>query len=133
MPHQVFVEDWCKSYEEEHGRKYKFEGGRDGKAVKALLATGETGENLLVFARAAWKYPGGYWCKHAATINGFENKFNDILAELEYGKANDKSSRTNGKSDQRARAEYNGAGLPARRAELLRQLQVAGIPGGNDP
>lgn len=123
-PHRVFSNLWVSGYKHALGRKYKFEGARDGKAIKTLLTTGATPEELIEIAKSAWSRIGGFWCKHAATIHGFETQFNNIVTEI-YNEL--KPASTNGKSDQRSRAEYDGAGLPTRRAELTRLLYDAGF------
>ena len=75
---------WTKHYPLHHSSEpYAFQGAKDGAAVKALLTTTKkTPEDLIRVAVAAWKHPAGFNCKMAASICGFNSKFNDIRNEL---------------------------------------------------
>lgn len=125
---KVFTELWCIEYEKILKRKYKNGGVKDAQAVKRLLASGATPEQLVEIAKSAWAHRDLFNCKQSVTIAGFDSRFNNILEEIE----NAVSQRTNGKpqSDQTRRAEYNGAGLRERQNEVLRLLEVA--RGGNN-
>lgn len=82
--HATLIDLWTKAYPEHHGgESYAFQGGKDGAAVKSLLSTSQKSpDDLMRIAVAAWKNPGGFNCKMAASICGFNSKFNDIRNEL---------------------------------------------------
>lgn len=79
--HQQFVAAWVAAYKTAKSFEYRFNGQKDGAAVKRLLATNIPVPDLLAVANKAWRTEG-YWCKHAATIVGFDAKLNEIRAEL---------------------------------------------------
>ncbi len=78
---------WGDAYPEHHaGCEYVFQGAKDGQAVKALLQTSKlTPGELMETAKAAWGKPTGFQCKMAASICGFNSKFNEIRHELKNG------------------------------------------------
>lgn len=78
--HQRFIDLWCQQYRKKMGMPYRFDGAKDGSAVKALLAI-ETPEELVRVAEMAWSHPTGFNCKLACTIAGFNGRFNEIAAE----------------------------------------------------
>lgn len=80
--HKQFIDLWCTAYEAKFGSKYAFMGGKDGEAVKRLLAFGFEVEHLIRIAKAAWEHPTSFFCKMAGSITGFMAKLNDIRAEL---------------------------------------------------
>jgi hypothetical protein len=80
--HQVFIERWCDDYLKIRGEKYLVTGGKDGQAVKRLLAVEPDIDLLMKIARGAWKHPDLFHCKNSFSICGFVSRFNDIRAEL---------------------------------------------------
>lgn len=77
-----FIDGWHNAFLERFKEKYKVQGVKDAVAVKRLLATGSTVDDLLDLAWEAWKHPDKFNCKQAATILGLEQRFNDIRIEL---------------------------------------------------
>lgn len=82
--HAEFIALWTDAYPKHHsGNAYAMNGARDGKAVKELLkATKESIEDLIGIAVRAWKNRDKFHCKNAATLHGFQNKFNEIRDEV---------------------------------------------------
>ena len=87
--HQQLIAGWGEAFQAHFGFAYAFAGGRDAKAVKALLATGIPQADLLRIAKSAWvrsgKPPKSFNCEQAATLAGFQNYLNQIRAELKNG------------------------------------------------
>jgi hypothetical protein len=82
-PHHEFIRLWSEGYSVRFRCDYKFQEGKDGAAVKALLNDGaETPESLMATVRKAWANPTGFHCKRATSIPGFRSAFNDIRGEL---------------------------------------------------
>lgn len=79
---------WCAAYQEKYGRKYKFCGAKDGKAADRLLKLDVPVADLIKIAVEAWEHPELFNCQHAASLNGFDARYNEIRTELE----NEKSS-----------------------------------------
>ena len=80
--HAEFIAAWVKSYPEHHsGAAYVVQGGKDGSAVKKLVAN-LTVEKLMRIAVAAWQNSDEFNCKQAASIAGFASRINEIRAEL---------------------------------------------------
>ncbi len=89
-PHQEFMRRWSEEFQMVNGFKYTFDGGRDGKAAKALLAQGKTVDGLIEIAVQAWtkaKSGGGrcWACSQAASMSGFQQRLNAIQLELKQG------------------------------------------------
>lgn len=89
-PHQEFMRRWDEEFFKVNGFKYTFDGGRDGKSVKALLAQGKTVSGMIEIAVAAWTKSksgqGRCWaCAQAATLAGFHQRLNAIQLELRQG------------------------------------------------
>lgn len=82
ITHNQFIEKWVIAYENQQGISYKFNGGKDGKAVTSLLALKLTAEQLIEIAVEAWKRPLDFNCRQAVSIAGFSSRFNEIRAEL---------------------------------------------------
>lgn len=83
--HGNFITRWCESFKKHHnGRDYIFNGGRDGKAVQRLLATGKSTDELIKIAVAAWAKPGIWECDKAVDIHGFAANINAIIEKVEY-------------------------------------------------
>lgn len=81
--HREFTKLWCEEYEQTFGRPYKHGGAKDGAAIKRLLASsGRSPEELLAVARLAWRFPKLFNCKQAASLTGFDSRFNEIVAEV---------------------------------------------------
>lgn len=85
--HQAFIQGWVDNFRAAHGFDYSFDGGRDGKAVKALLGMGILRLDLLEIAKQAWErnkvHPReNFYCRQSITIAGFKTCFNQIRSEL---------------------------------------------------
>jgi hypothetical protein len=85
-PHQEFIDRWCKAYEARFGSPYVVQGGKDGIAVKKLLASGIDIESAISNAKRAWDLPQSskFWnCNtQAATLAGFHGAYSKIVVEL---------------------------------------------------
>lgn len=57
--HKKAIELWCEAYKKKFGVPYVFDGGKDGRAVKELLQTGITPQDLVSLAEKAWSYSTG--------------------------------------------------------------------------
>ncbi len=79
---RALTNGWVKMWEAQHGMAYKFEGAKDGRAADRLLALGLLPADILSVAQQAWEHPDWFNCKQAATLAGFECRFNDIRLEL---------------------------------------------------
>lgn len=115
--HAEFIEKWSADYEETFKEKYAFQGGKDAKAVKALLAaSGKTPDELMKMAKAAWANGSLFYCKSAASICGFNSKFNEIRSELNqkrngtHRSGNTESGRGLGTCNEGKSAQYEGYG-----------------------
>ena len=94
--HTLFIKLWTESYATELGTVYAFQSGKDGKAVKTLLEqTKKTPEELVEIAKCAWRKTDGFWSKMAASITGFNSKFNEISAEVRKSKPQTESKYAN--------------------------------------
>lgn len=87
LEHKLFFELWDEAFQMQFGRSYVFAGGKDGMALKRLLAASKMGaSDLLKTATRAWSRIGKgkqWWnCEKAVSITGFCSRFNEILAEL---------------------------------------------------
>ena len=80
--HSAFIKGWTDNFKAQWGFDYTFDGGRDGKAVKTLLATKILRSDLLEIAKKAWNHQHTFSCKQASTIHGFCNNLNPIRTEL---------------------------------------------------
>lgn len=82
--HTEFIKLWTDEYPATHGGdKYKFNGAKDGNAVKALLISSEmTPEDLMKVAREAWKHLDWFHCAKATDLAQFNSNFNVIRNEL---------------------------------------------------
>lgn len=84
-PHQEAIDLWCVAYEKKFGRKYTFLPA-DARAVKTLLNAGQTPQQILELATAAWNAPvnGRFWnCSNMShSLFKFAGRINDIQAEL---------------------------------------------------
>lgn len=77
--HQAFIVGWQHNYKVRWSVDYFFKGGRDGKAVKELLALGITRIDLLEIAKKAWDAnPPTFETKQAQTIHGFREYINQL-------------------------------------------------------
>lgn len=80
--HAEFIQEWELAYKEHFGENYAFQSGKDAAAVKQLLTSSKKSPSeLLRIAKAAWNHRG-FFSKGAASISGFNSKFNDIRNEL---------------------------------------------------
>ena len=81
--HAVFVKQWSDEYKRINGVDYVFNGGRDGKAVKKLLSTGNSASALIREATAAWvRFKSPFLRQRASTVHGFADALNEIRCEL---------------------------------------------------
>ena len=92
--HSAFIKGWTDNFKAHFGFEYVFDGGRDGKAVKALLSTKILRFELLEIAKQAWKHQHTFACKQASTIHGFCNNLNPIRTELKNGNQNTSGNRS---------------------------------------
>lgn len=69
---KAFVELWSQSYEAHIGAPYPFNGGRDGKAAKALTSNCRTATELVELAAWCWGNLTGYVQQQCLTIHGFQ-------------------------------------------------------------
>lgn len=76
------TDEWCAAYEFVKGRKYVFDGAKDGKAADKLLATGLPVGEIVALAAKAWK-TDAFNCRQAATLAGFACRYNYIRDEVE--------------------------------------------------
>jgi hypothetical protein len=88
--HHAFIAAWAEAFHASHGSKYVFKGGRDGKAVKALLTSEPSAEALMKIVVAAWTRgrdcPKDWACKNkTSTIYDFYEYINQIQSELKNG------------------------------------------------
>lgn len=81
-PKRELTDGWCAKWQAHHGMPYKFEGAKDGRAADRLLALALSPADILAIAEQAWRHPDWFNCKQAATLAGFECRFNDIRLEL---------------------------------------------------
>lgn len=82
-PHAEFVRLWHEAYPLVFARKYAFQHGKDGAAVKRLVeSTGMTPAELILQAKYAWGRMNQFNCKFAASISGFSSRYNEIMAEI---------------------------------------------------
>jgi hypothetical protein len=88
--HREFTDRWTSKFHDTFGFGYRFQGSKDGKAVKALIESGELVESLLSTARAAWvrskQMPKSFACCQSVTIHGFNEYLNQIRADLSAAK-----------------------------------------------
>jgi hypothetical protein len=99
--HHEFIRRWTDRFQAVHGRPYVFQGGKDGKAVKTLLASsGLKPDELMAIAEKAWGSTGRdfFHCQAAVTISGFASRINEIQDELSGRKLR---SQNNGKTNAR--------------------------------
>lgn len=82
--HARFISIWMEEYPKHHsGEEYAFQSGKDASAVKQLLQTSKkTPEELIKMAIASWNNAVGFHSGWAASISGFNSRFNDIRNEL---------------------------------------------------
>ncbi len=80
----LLVESFVQGFEEEFKTKYRFDGGKDGKAVKLLLEIAQP-EEIMRVAKAAWSRrnnPNSFHFQRACTIHGLNTYWNNINADL---------------------------------------------------
>lgn len=81
-PIKEFESKWYDEYPKYHnGTKYLHGGAKDTQATKRMVAIMKP-DALIAVAVRAWKNPGGFNSKQAATICGFASRLNDIQSEL---------------------------------------------------
>lgn len=83
--HRELIEAWANAYREVFRANYVFGGGKDGSAVKRLIATGMTPGEVVQLARAAWRIRdrrGMFYAKMAVTISGLACRINEIRDEV---------------------------------------------------
>lgn len=134
--HAEFTRMWCEAYKDQFKRSYVHGGAKDGMAVKRLLATdGMQGKvaRLIDVAKRAWKNPGGFNSKQAATIAGFVSRFNDILVELNAPTPEAKTKRRDGTFGD-APERRNGSSSATTLDAVLRNADpnCIELPGGGE-
>ena len=81
--HRAFIEWWCEHYSDFHNEQaYVFQGGKDGSAVKHLVAS-YSDTQLQRAALAAWRSRDAFQLKQATTISGFAGIVQQVLATPE--------------------------------------------------
>jgi Helix-turn-helix domain len=84
--HQKAMKLWCDSFKETFGMPYTVAGGRDGKAVKALLLAGWSPQQVIEAAKKAWRQTDTktHWAcvNRSKTLHGFADAVNQILLEI---------------------------------------------------
>lgn len=92
--HTRFIDTWSEVYSVQFGRRYRFNGGRDARAVKNLLTTtGKTADEIIDTATRAWSAKSWY-CNKAITIHYLDAHWNEILGELEGPRQKERSAAT---------------------------------------
>lgn len=77
-----FIALWSAAYFKTNGEKYLLTGKKDKVAVRHLLQhSGKSQPDIMRVAEAAWKH-NGFFSKSAASLSGFDSKFNEIRSEL---------------------------------------------------
>lgn len=84
--HKELIDRWCVAYQERFKSPYVFQGGKDGTAVKKLLASGIDVDSAISNAKRAWDLPilPKFWnCNtQASTLAGFVGAYSKIVVEL---------------------------------------------------
>ena len=85
--HARFARLWTEGYLAKFGVPYKFNGGRDGKAIKELLTGDATADLLMELVTAAWKVSRAkdrdtFWCDKLTTIHALNTHWNEIQVEV---------------------------------------------------
>lgn len=111
--HKAFIEGWVENFKAVLAVDYKFESGRDGKAVKELLSLGILRIDLLEIAKKAWKIPS-FNGRQSQTIHGFRQYFNNIHVEVKNeNNAKPNSQRVDrsiGTANEGIASQYRGLG-----------------------
>lgn len=76
------TDGFIEAYELRFERPYLFMAGRDGKAAATLLKLGLSVDDIIATAKEAWSNPAGFYCKHAITIHGLSDYWNNVTLEL---------------------------------------------------
>lgn len=76
-----FIRLWEEAYQTKFGIPYKFNGGRDAKAVKELLVADATADLLISIVKRAWKQ-NGFYASKLTSIVWLNDHWNDIQAEI---------------------------------------------------
>ena len=84
--HKELIDRWCAAYQERFKSPYVFQGGKDGVAVKKLLASGIDVDSAIANAKRAWdlpRFPKFWNCNtQASTLAGFVGAYSKIVVEL---------------------------------------------------
>jgi hypothetical protein len=84
--HQELIDRWCIAFKERFRSPYVVQGGKDGIAVKRLLASGVTAEDAISNAKKAWdmiESPKLWNCNNqSSTLAGFAGAYSKIVVEL---------------------------------------------------
>lgn len=82
-PHKVFTDMWAKEFESSFGSKYIFQNGKDGSAIKRLLAdTKLPPEKLIDVAKKAWASEDRFvQSSSRRDIAGFRSCINIVMSE----------------------------------------------------
>jgi hypothetical protein len=83
---EEFVSKWHTEFEAKFGRKYKFQSGKDGSAVKQLARLGVAATQLMELAKFAWKNDKDWHCNQAGDIAGFASQYNHIVTAQDRAK-----------------------------------------------
>lgn len=76
-----FTDLWVSKFKETFKTDYKFDGAKDQKAAKGLVAIDEP-TVLMEIAQKAWAQREDFNCKHSVSIAGFASRFNHIRSDL---------------------------------------------------
>ena len=81
-PHHEFIQAWTEAFQDQFKTSYRFDGGRDGKAVKELLAKSIPIPTILSVAKKSWALYSGpfpdFTAKQSITIHTFVKNYQQI-------------------------------------------------------
>jgi hypothetical protein len=84
--YSAVIRSWCVGFEAAFGRKYPFDGGKDGAQLKRFLKLcSDPTEEITQMAIAAWgrsKQPYAKFSRDAGTLCGFLKNYAAIIVEL---------------------------------------------------
>lgn len=111
--HTEFIEGYCKLYQQHFGGPYLFNGGKDGSAVKRLMANHIPVNEALAILKDSFTRAGYPW-DNTSTIAGFVSVWPILVAE-------------------RAKRSNPNIKKPLTRWELQRQIELVKEQIANHP